>query len=106
VPGGQGVIRGTIPELNSQILRTRQDWLRRGFSLEGYDWLVTRADVQAGAPTIRGTRIETSVVARLVTEDKGPLSVIDLEQIIGSCPQLRPEAIWDALDFEGIPLAA
>lgn len=104
VPGGQGVLPGIIPELNAQIRHTRRDWMLGGFTIEGYQWLVTQADVQGGAPTIRGTRIETAMVARLADADI--FTRRDIEEIVSSYPHLEPDAVSEALAFEGLRLAA
>ena len=104
IPGGQGVLEGTIPELNRQIEQTRVDWRNQAFVVSGYEYVVTDAYILAGSPTLKGTRIETALLARYTDEDT--YDDPTLEQILESYPQLSADGVRDALAFEGLQQAA
>jgi uncharacterized protein (DUF433 family)/DNA-binding transcriptional MerR regulator len=104
VPGGQGVLEGTLPELNDRVAETRRAWEEQAFVVPDHKYVVSNARVLAGAPTIRGTRIDTAVIAGFSEADTYTQETL---QEIGSIyPWLEREAIVDALEFEGISPAA
>ena len=104
VPGGQGVLEGTLPELNEQVAETRRAWEEQAFVIPGHAFIVSNARILAGTPTIRGTRVDTALIARFAdteTFDEGTLD--EIRQVY---PRLANDAIADALEFEGIHRAA
>lgn len=104
VPGGQGVLEGTLPELNKQVAETRRAWEEQAFVVPDHKYVISNARVLAGAPTIRGTRIDTALIAGLAEADIYTQET--LKEIGSIYPWLEPEAIADALEFEGISPAA
>ncbi len=104
VPGGQGVIEGTIPELNERIAVARRDWLNKSFEIPGYRFLITDALIHGGSPIVAGTRIETAMIARYV--DDGGYDIMTVEEVMKSYPALTTDAVVDALTFEGVGRAA
>lgn len=104
VPGGQGVLEGVIPELNKQIAETRKAWEKQAYVIPGHRFVVSNARVLAGTPTLRGTRIDTSIIARFANDRT--FNTRTLEEIERVYPQLDREVIVDALGFEGITSAA
>jgi uncharacterized protein (DUF433 family) len=103
VPGGQGVLGLTLPELNEQIGETRLAWESKVFEIPGRPHVVSDTRILAGAPTIRGTRLETSIIAALVDVDDAADPVAQVTRLY---PRLSRDAITDALAFEGIEAAA
>lgn len=104
VPGGQGVLEGTLPELNSQVAQTRRAWEEQAFVVPDHEYVISNARILAGAPTIRGTRIDTALVARFA--DAEAYTRETLKEIRRVYPWLEEDAIADALEFEGISPAA
>lgn len=104
VPGGQGVLEGTLPELNKQVAETRRAWEEQAFVVPDHQYVISDARVLAGAPTIRGTRIDTALVAKFA--DAEAYTKATLAEVRRVYPRLEEEAIADALEFEGIPPAA
>lgn len=102
VPGGQGVLH--LVELNAQILETRRAWDDKIFAIPSRRHVVSNIRILAGAPTVRGTRIDTSLLATFATDDE--IDRTTLAQVIQLYPMVEPAAIEDALAFEGIRFAA
>jgi uncharacterized protein (DUF433 family) len=104
VPGGQGVLEGTLPELNDQVATTRRAWEEQAFVIPGHTYIVSNARILAGTPTIRGTRVDTALIARFAeTETFDEETLDEIRQVY---PRLAHDAIADALEFEGIHRAA
>ena len=100
VETGQRIMPETLTELNDYLRKTRDDWERREIEIERFPRLVSNAGIVAGSPTIRGTRIETSVVAYLA-------QALSVERVLELYPHLDREAVVQAMSFEGAkPLAA
>ena len=100
VETGQRIMPETLAELHNYLRKTREDWQRREIEIERFPRLVSNAGIVAGSPTIKGTRIETSVVAYFA----GALGV---EETLELYPHLDREAVLQAMSFEGAkPLAA
>jgi uncharacterized protein (DUF433 family) len=104
VPGGQGVLEGTLGELNQQVSETRRAWEDQAFGIPGHRFIVSDARILAGAPTIRGTRIDTALLTRLVEGDE--FNPETLAEIRRTYPRLAYDAIAEALEFEGVHRAA
>ena len=93
------ISEAVVPELNSILNETKRDWERGEVPITKFPHLVSKAGVVAGAPTIRGTRIETSFIAYVVKQ-------FGLEGTIKRYPYLDREAVEQAAKFEGVSLAA
>ena len=104
VPGGQGVIEGTLGQLTEQLTQTRNAWERQTFEIPGHRFVVLNANILAGAPTIRGTRIDTAVLARFV--ESASYDNAAIAEITRAYPTLLRDAVEEALIFEGIHSAA
>lgn len=104
VPGGQGVLAGMLPELNAQVLQTRRAWEEQAFVIPGHSFVVSNTRILAGAPTIRGTRVDTALIAQFADAETFDANTVD--DIRRVYPRLTPDAIEDALEFEGIRRAA
>jgi uncharacterized protein (DUF433 family)/DNA-binding transcriptional MerR regulator len=102
IPGGQGVLSTALPELNAFVDETRAAWEAREFTIPGHPMVVTNTRVQAGSPTMKGTRIETSVLAAFAEDLCVPDTV---EELLRMYPRLTPDAVVDAMEFEGVPVA-
>lgn len=101
VPGGQGLLSADVNALSEDMVRTHREWNSRGIDIRGYPSIVSNAGIVAGSPTIRGTRIETSIIAAFATPDK----TYDNETVAAlriTYPRLTHDAIADALLFEGV----
>lgn len=100
VETGQHIMPETLSELSGYLRKTRDDWERREVEIERFPHLVSNAGVVAGSPTIKGTRIETSVVAYLA-------QALGVEKVLELYPHLGRDAVLQAMSFEGAePLAA
>ena len=100
VETGQLVIPDAVlPELAEIARETRRDWARRVVDIRDYDHLVSNPRIVAGSPTIKGTRVETSLVAYMV---RG----LGLDRVLELYPHLSREAVVEAAKFERVPLAA
>jgi uncharacterized protein (DUF433 family) len=104
IPGGQGVWGDLLDDLNSFAQDTRTAWEARTLTIAGRPHVVSNARVQVGAPTLRGTRIETSTIASFAI--RGEYDQTTVEQVSETYPQLPAVAILDALEFEGCTAAA
>ncbi|MBA2714112.1 MAG: DUF433 domain-containing protein [Rubrobacteraceae bacterium] len=97
---GQHILPETLSELSGYLSKTRKDWDRREIDLERFPQLVSNAGIVAGSPTVKGTRIETSVVAYLA-------EALGVDKALELYPHLSREAVLQAMSFEGAkPLAA
>lgn len=100
VETGQRIMPETLAELNHYLRKTRDDWERREIQIERFPRLVSNAGIVAGSPTIKGTRIETSVVAYFA-------QALGVEKTLELYPHLDRDAVQQAMSFEGAkPLAA
>lgn len=100
VETGQGVMPEALSELSDYLQKTRDDWERREVEIESFPRLVSNAGIVAGSPTIRGTRIETSLVAYLAQN-------LGVERVLELYPHLDRDAVLQATRFEGAkPFAA
>jgi uncharacterized protein (DUF433 family) len=99
VPTKQGVMP-VLPELERDLQYTRRAWEDQAYVVPSHPAVVSNARVLAGAPTIRGTRIETALIATIAPGGTYDKSVItDIQRTF---PRLETEQIIDALAFEGI----
>ena len=101
VAGHQLMIsEAVVPELNNILHETKRDWERGEVPIKRFPRLVSDPGVVAGSPTIRGTRIETSLVAYLAES-------LGVEKVLELYPHLDREAVLQATRFEGAePLVA
>jgi uncharacterized protein (DUF433 family) len=88
-----------LPELAEIARETRRDWARRVVDIRSYPQLVSNPRVVAGSPTIRGTRVETSFIAYVVSK-------WGVERTLNMYPRLNREAVEQAASFEGVALTA
>ncbi len=94
------MMSAAIPELNNILHEARRDWERGEVPIKRFPRLVSDPGVVAGSPTIRGTRIETSLVAYLAES-------LGVEKVLELYPHLDREAVLQATKFEGVePLVA
>ncbi len=98
VPGGQGVLN--LTDLTVDLLQTREAWSARMFEIPGKPKIVSNPRIHGGSPTVRGTRIETSVLASFAEGSEYSDEVVD--QVAGLYPRLSHGAIIQALEFEGL----
>lgn len=102
IPTGQLAIP-KLTNLNTTMAVTKKAWVERSFSIPGQPGVVAKADVLGGAPTIRGTRIETSLVASFAQAGWDDQVVTD---VLDSYPMLELGDVVAALEFEGVKRAA
>jgi uncharacterized protein (DUF433 family) len=102
VPKRQGVLP-VLPELERELEYTRRAWENQAYVVPAHPAVVSDARVLAGAPTVRGTRIETSLLATFAPSGAYDKRVI--KDIRGTFPRLTVAHIRDALRFEGIRAA-
>lgn len=103
IPWGQQAIPVDVNELTGDVLAARQAWLDKKLQLKAN--VVADARVLAGAPTVRGTRIETALVATFA----GGADEFDediVSSVLQTYPHLTSEAVIDALEFEGLRKSA
>jgi uncharacterized protein (DUF433 family) len=98
LPGAQALL-DVPPALTNFVREMRTQWERRTLRIQGFDHLVSNAQVLAGSPTIAGTRIETAFIANLTEE-------LSLAEIGDLFPYAPDGAIFQAAKFEGVSLAA
>ncbi len=91
--------QAVFPEFEEIMREARRDWERGEVDIKRYPKLVSNARVVAGSPTVKGTRIETSFIGYLVQN-------LGVEQTLKRYPRLDREAVEQAAEFEGVPLAA
>lgn len=101
VPGGQGVLN--LEELTYDLSRTREAWEARTFEIPGKPQIISNARIHGGSPTVRGTRIETAILASFSEGDYSDDVVAELARLY---PTLSRAAIVQALEFEGLRPAA
>lgn len=103
VPGGQRILPSFLPILNTHVDETRQSWEAKIFQIPNSRTLVTNARVQAGAPIVRGTRLETAFLASFA----GPTEITsdEIHELNRMYPQLSRQAVLEALRFEGVHLS-
>lgn len=92
---GQLLMPNILPELDAFLRKTRDDWERRAVDIEPYPRLISNARVLGGAPTIKGTRVETAFVAHMAQELKP-------REILRLYPYIDPEGLSQALEFERV----
>jgi uncharacterized protein (DUF433 family)/DNA-binding transcriptional MerR regulator len=94
---GQIVMDEVLTDLREFMSRVREQWSSRRLDIEGFELLVSDAAVLGGAPTIKGTRIETAFVANLSQE----LTANDIHALF---PHVGEKALHQAAEFEGVGL--
>jgi uncharacterized protein (DUF433 family) len=104
VPGGQGVLEGTIDDLNDRMSDMRRAWEEQAFPIPGHRYIVANVRILGGAATVVGTRVDTAVLARFAEGETFDRAVIS--EIRRAYPRLKSAAIADALEFEGLRRAA
>lgn len=103
VPGGQGVLKQTISELNRDVKSTRDAWETRRLLIT--DHVVTDTHVLGGAPVITGTRVEASVLASFADDDR-TIDTQTFRRLTRMFGHVSRGALVDALRFEGVNLLA
>lgn len=105
IPLGQGVLPGVIHDLERYVDETQRAWHERRLAIPGRSHLESNARVQSGSPVITGTRLETATLALFV----GPDALVDssiLRQLRDTYSRVPRQAIVEALEFEGVEVAA
>lgn len=95
VGSGQLLMPDLLPELDAFLRKTREDWERRAVDIEPYPRLISNARVLGGAPTIKGTRVETAFVAHMAQE-------LEPREILRLYPYIDPDGLSQALEFERV----
>jgi uncharacterized protein (DUF433 family) len=94
------ISEAVLPELQSIVREARKDWVQGEVAIKDFPRLVSNPRIVAGSPTIRETRIETSVVAYFA-------QALGVEKVLELYPHLDEDAVLQAMHFEGAqPLAA
>jgi uncharacterized protein (DUF433 family) len=104
IPTGQEAFVVDVHGLTREAGTVRAAWLQHSYDIPRWMHLVANARVLAGTPTIRGTRIDTAVVAAMVNGEGWDDA--DVADIVRAYPQLTAEAVREALEFEGRPRRA
>ena len=99
IPTAQRVLDIDLTDLSTVIETSRNAWEQQAFVIPGRPAIVSNARIQAGSPTISGTRMETSILAGFLVE--GRYSDETIERIVHTYPRLTGDQIRDALEFEG-----
>lgn len=100
VPGGQFLMPAQIFELTDSVETTLRAWGESLLPATDHPHVVTNTRILGGAPVVRGTRIDTAVLATMARAG----AVYDdqvLDEITQAYPHLRREEVEDALRFEG-----
>jgi len=94
------ISEAVLPEIQSIVREARKDWVQGEVAIKDFPRLVSNPRIVAGSPTIRETRIETSVVAYFA-------QALGVEKVLELYPHLDEDAVLQAMRFEGAqPLAA
>lgn len=101
LPSEQQVLEGTIARIGESVEKGREDWQRRAVDIEGFPMLISNARILSGAPTIRGSRIETAFVAHVAMNGE----VAPLSELRRLFPHVEKDALEQALVFEGLKVA-
>lgn len=104
IPTGQEVLDAVLPELTGHLAETRIAWEKQAYVIPGYPDVVSNPQVLAGAPTIAGTRIDTSLVAAF--GEDGSYTEQTLDELRRCWPRMTRTAARQALEFEGLRAAA
>lgn len=96
----QGVLEADVSAANAVLSATGKGWRNRMIDIPNRPELIVNARVMAGAPTVRGTRIETSTIAACVDSESPQENAY--ERVKQVYPQLTTEQIHEALLFEGL----
>jgi uncharacterized protein (DUF433 family)/DNA-binding transcriptional MerR regulator len=109
VPTGQGAldidVEETLEGVNALVETSRLAWTHRALDIPDHPHVIANARVMNGSPTIRGTRIETAIIAGFADADR-VLDDDNFVRIRETYPTLPDEVIRDAAEFEGVVLLA
>ncbi len=100
----QGVLESTLPELDHHVAVTRVAWEAHRFVVPSFPNVVSNPRVNAGSPSLDGTRIDTALVARF--GDDGLFDSSTISELRTCFPRVSEAALVDALKFEGLQRAA
>ncbi len=101
IPTGQRLLPIRLDALNETVRGSRVAWEQRALAIPGHPNVVANAHVLAGAPTIKGTRLETAVVAAFRRPD-GHYDDDVVQRVRETYPRLSAAQVSDAMEFEGI----
>lgn len=104
INSGQLALRTDYADLNATLRGTKVAWEAKSFSIPMHPEVVANARVQGGAPTLLGTRIETSLLATFA--DAGEFNDDTVSDVLASYGHLSKAAIIAAFEFEGMRRAA
>jgi uncharacterized protein (DUF433 family) len=102
IPTGQLALN--LDAMNAELRGIRDAWDARTMRIGDWTHVVTVPTVQAGAPIIRGTRIETSMIAAMAPEEGYTRATV--LSLVKGYSGLTAESIVEALEFEGVQPAA
>ncbi|MGE0000039.1 MAG: MerR family transcriptional regulator [Ilumatobacteraceae bacterium] len=100
----QGVLDSTLPELDEHVAVTRRAWESHRFVIPRYPQVVSNPRINAGAPSLVGTRIDTALIARF--GEDGEFDARTIAELRTCFPRATESALIDALQFEGLRRAA
>lgn len=104
VPGGQGLLPTDTDHLTESVEVTLQAWDRNVLPIDNHPRLVSSTRVLGGAPVVKGTRVDTAVLATFALPDR-TYSEDTVSEIRRSFSYLSRDDVTDALRFEGLSLA-
>jgi len=103
VPGGQGLLPAEIRGLEDTVGTTLKAWDTHELPIRDHPYVVASTHILGGAPTLRGTRIDTAAIAALADNDSNnTFDDMSVDSVAVTYPQLSVEQIVDALLFEGL----
>jgi uncharacterized protein (DUF433 family)/DNA-binding transcriptional MerR regulator len=97
LPSGQSMFSPGL--LQGFLEQFHEAWVAKRLRIAGFPSLVSDPRILGGAPVIEGTRIETAFVAHLARGSTLP----ELQRLY---PHVGKAALTEAVEFEGIELAA
>lgn len=100
VPGGQGLLPVRIEQLTESVTVTLMAWGSHVLPVDNHPHVITSTRVLGGAPVVRNSRVDTSILAGFLREGRAFDDSV-IEEIRTTFPRLNREAIEDALGFEG-----
>mgnify|MGYP000937357863 CR=1 FL=1 len=100
----QGVLDRVLPELDEQVAVTRRAWEAQRFIVPRFPNVASDPQINAGSPSIVGTRIETAMVASFGETDRS-FTRATISELRACFPRVSEPALVDALAFEGLQAA-
>ena len=101
VPGGQGLLPVDVDHLTDWVAITSRAWDDNVLPIDDHPRLVSSTKVLGGAPVVRGTRVDTAVLATFALPDR-TYSDETVSEVRRTFPYLSRDDVTDALRFEGL----